>query len=50
MKIAEDEKVHHPTLKKRILSFQPNTSQITPAWVLSNTERRRKDMPHIVHG
>jgi len=46
-KIAESEKVHHPKLKHHILAFQPSDTT-TPTWILSNTNRRSRNMPQIV--
>ncbi|KAI0285544.1 hypothetical protein BC826DRAFT_972996 [Russula brevipes] len=50
-KIGESEKVHHPTLKKRVLAFQPSDTQTIPTWILPNTDRRqRATQPRIVLG
>ncbi len=46
-KIAESEKVHHLKLKHCILAFQPSDTT-TPTWILSNTNRRSRNMPQIV--
>ncbi|KAH8994632.1 hypothetical protein EDB83DRAFT_2534613 [Lactarius deliciosus] len=48
-KVAKSEKVYHPKLKHRILSFQPSDTT-TPTWILSNTDRRSRNMPQIVLG
>ncbi|KAH9024440.1 hypothetical protein EDB83DRAFT_2527147 [Lactarius deliciosus] len=48
-KVAKSEKVYHPKLKHHILSFQPSDTT-TPTWILSNTDRRSRNMPQIVLG
>ena len=48
-KIAQSEKVHHPKLKHHFLSFQPSDTTI-PTWILSNTNRRLRNLPQIVMG
>jgi hypothetical protein len=49
VKISQSEKVPHPKLKHRFLSFQPSDTTI-PTWILSNTDRRTRNLPQIVLG
>lgn len=50
VKVGPDEKIPHPLLKNRILSFQPSTTQTIPTWILPNTSRKSRAAPVIVLG
>lgn len=49
-KVEPNERIYHPKLTKRILSFQPNVAQTNPTWILPNSNRRSRSSPIIVCG